>query len=55
MNMMNLSAASSEIGIISIFSDEPAIDETKTDDPQDFATIQANLEMSTDEQIEKIA
>ena len=53
MNMMNLSATSSEIAVISLFSDEPAIEERKSD-PQDFATLQASLEMSTDQQIEKI-
>jgi hypothetical protein len=53
LNMMNLSATSSEIGIISIFSDKTAIEERKSD-PQDFATLQASLEMSTDQQIERI-
>lgn len=53
MNIMNLSATYSEIADISLFSDESAIEERKSD-PQDLATLQASLEMSTDQQIENI-
>ena len=55
MNIATLAATSFDITLNPIFSDDTAIEESKTDGPQDFASLQASLQMSTDQQIEKIA